>query len=112
MKKADVVEVRDAGPARATEDQGADAARMDRMADILRRYPGVGEAELADLLLFLKKGRHLEIGLVGARDGLGPQLDAVHRDHARHFRTSLLGNAVFLLLALGPVAALAWHFLA
>jgi hypothetical protein len=113
MKTARIVAVRDATPPPADRPaaiggETASTTRMDRMAELLRRYPDVDRDERAELLAFLRDGRHLEIGLVGARDGLAPQVARFRRDHRAELGATPLQLLGFLVLVLGPLGLLAW----
>ncbi|MGZ8282210.1 MAG: hypothetical protein ACXWUN_04565 [Allosphingosinicella sp.] len=110
MKNANVVEVRDLGPLTPLDSSSVehDPARIDRMSDLLRRYPHVGEAEKAELLLFLRRGPSYEVDLVGRREGIASRLMHFRRDHPEHFRLSGLQVAGFVALVLGPLMAFVW----
>lgn len=56
------------------------------VAKLLSRYPDVSNTEREEILTFMKKGRHLDVGLLTANDNLRPQFDAFMVDHKRHFR--------------------------
>ena len=110
MKTANVIEVRDLGPLTPLDqsDLDCDPARIERMADLLRRYPEIGEAEKAEILLFLKEGRQIEIGLVSTREGIASRLMKFRQDHRAHFRLSPLQILGFVAVIVGPLVGLAW----
>jgi len=85
-----------------------DPARVERMADLFRLYPDIGDAEKAELLLFLRRGRQIEIGMVSARDGIAERLSRFRHDHGEHFRLRPYQILGFILLVVGPLTALAW----
>ena len=111
MKTANVVQVRDKGPLVSTsapvpETDGV--KKIDRLADLFRRYPHVGEAERAELLDFLKNGRQLDIGLASAREGVAARMVQFRKDHRRDFRLKPHQMLGFAALILTPLALLAW----
>lgn len=59
--------------------------RRDDVAELLSRYPRVSGEEAEQILAFLRKGRHLDVGLLTANDLLRPKLDAFMGDHKSHF---------------------------
>jgi hypothetical protein len=84
------------------EDVRPELHSRDRVAELLGRYPHVSEQDRSDILAFMRKGRHLDIGLLTANDKLRPKLDAFMRDHRAHFRVKW-GEAA---LVIGGIAAL------
>ena len=60
-------------------------ARMARMEGLLRRYPGLTDDEMEELLHFIRKGPALELGLISGNDELKPQLDRFRADHQGAF---------------------------
>ena len=72
----------------------------DEVADLLFRYPHVSDSEAKLILGFLRKGRHLDVGMLTADAALKPHLDRFMADHARHFRLGLgEGTAVVAAIA-------------
>ena len=68
------------------------------MADI----PKFPTQDRKEILVFMKEGRHLDIGLLTADDNVRPQLDAFDTaDHKRHFKLNVLD----MLRALAVVGA-------
>jgi hypothetical protein len=98
------------GPQTSIDTTGLDfdEARVEHMAGLLRRYPGLAEADRAELLHFLRTGRQIEIGMVSARDGVSERLAAFRRDHRADFRLGLVQILGFVALIVGPLAVLAW----
>lgn len=80
-----------------------------RCEQLLLRYPDIDADETDEIVQFLKKGSHLEIGLLGARDGVRPQLEAFKRDHRKRFALGPREYALFLLMTLTPLAAICWY---
>jgi hypothetical protein len=74
----------------------------ERAAELLDRYPHVSPENRREILDFLKKGRHLDIGLLTSSDRLRPNLDAFMADHKAHFRLKWAEGAA----ATGAIAAL------
>jgi len=72
----------------------------DQAADLLYRYPHVSDEEAKLILTFLRKGRHLDVGILTADDELRPKLDSFMADHAKHFRVGFFeGSAVVAAIA-------------
>lgn len=74
------------------------AVRLDReqVADLLSRYPQVSGEEARQILNFLRRGRHLDVGLLTSSDRLRPNLDAFVKDHQAHFRVKWSEGAAVL----------------
>jgi hypothetical protein len=75
----------------------------DQVADLVRRYPNVSDKDRREILMFMKEGRHLDIGLLTANDNLRPRLDAFMADHRRHFRIGVLDVARVLAVIAAAV---------
>ena len=76
-------------------------------ADLINRYPDVSDAEAKQILDFLRKGRHVDVGILTADDALKSQLDSFMEDHSTHFRVGFLeGTAV--VAAIAAFLALCW----
>lgn len=71
------------------KDVRTEQSSRDRIASLLGRYPNVSDNGRAEILKFMKEGRHLDIGLLTANDNLRPGFDAFMADHRRHFRIGL-----------------------
>lgn len=59
----------------------------DAMSKLLRRYPNINDAELLELVEFLKKGHPDVIAMVTYGAGLEPRVIAVKKDHPEQFRS-------------------------
>jgi hypothetical protein len=72
----------------ATQSQEGRAvsAERQRASDLLGRYPRLTEAEVREIVTFLKTGRQLEIGLLTSDPALRPRLDAFMAEHKAEFR--------------------------
>ena len=77
------------------------ALRMSRqdIADLIQRYPNVSEEETAQIVTYLRKGRHLDVGMLTADERLKPQLDGFMADHGKHLRVGA-GEATVLIAAI------------
>lgn len=64
----------------------AQTLTREEAADLLLRYPHVSQAEAKRVVTFLRKGRHLDVGLLTADQKLKPNLDRFMHDHEKHFR--------------------------
>lgn len=78
---------------------------------LLRRYPETSEAETAEITRFLATGPHLDVGLIAGSDEFKEKVAAFRREHRRHFRLTPWEVLMFVLVALGPIAALAYRYL-
>jgi hypothetical protein len=107
MKNARVLEVRDLTPAPIDGD-GPDI--KDRIEALLLRYPEIDQAEEEEILRFLKKGSHLDVGLLCARDRVKPKVEAFRRAHAKRFALGLKDVLLFLAIAAAPILGMAWYF--
>lgn len=108
MKTANVINARTIEPRAEGLPESAEA-RMDRMEKLLRRHPQISEEECRELILFLTRGAHMEVGMVSGRDGLAPRLAAFRRLHARHFRPGVTAQILFAIAIVAPVLLLAWY---
>jgi hypothetical protein len=79
----------------------------EEVADLLSRYPHVSASEAKLILTFLRSGRHLDVGMLTADDGLKPQLDSFMADHARHFRVGF-GEGAAVVAGIAALLALCW----
>ena len=87
--------------ARARREQAC-ALRADRCqaAELVRRYPSVSDDEVELILHFLRRGRHLDVGMVTGDESLRPQLDLFMADHGKELRVSLVeGSAAVAAIA-------------
>jgi len=111
MKTAKVVSVQDRGSLDRSRNSGVAASRVARMSDLLRRYPAIDDKECGQLLGFLTGGDQDEVVQVTHLQGLEGQLKAFRKDHARQFRSDLLGWLPMLLFAGLPILGVAWRLL-
>ena len=79
----------------------------EQASDLLVRYPRVSEDEAKLILTFLRKGRHLDVGMLTADDSLKRQLDSFTADHAKQLRVSV-GEASAVVAAIAGFLALCW----
>jgi hypothetical protein len=79
----------------------------DEAADLLFRYPHVSEREARLILAFLRKARHLDVGMLTADEALRPHLDSFMADHSKHFRLGL-GEASAVVAAIAGFLATCW----
>jgi hypothetical protein len=68
----------------------------ERISELVRRYPQVTEEETAEILRFMRKGRHLDVGILTADQSLQPQIDAFMRDNKGHLGVKWSEIAVLL----------------
>jgi hypothetical protein len=81
------------------KDIGAPRLTREQAADLLCRYPNVSDAEAKLILTFLRKGRHLDVGMLTADTGLKPQLDRFMDDHSKQFRVGF-GEGTLVVAAI------------
>ena len=87
----------------------ASAASLSReaVAELLIRYPRVSGEEARLILTFLRKGRHLDVGMLTGDETLRPHLDRFTADHARHFRLGV-GEAATVVGAILAFLVICW----
>jgi len=92
-----------------TSDQEVREFQLTRQqaADLLYRYPNVSEAEAKLIIVFLRKGRHLDVGMLIADERLKLYLDRFMGDHARHFRIGL-GEAAAVIAMIAGFLVICW----
>jgi hypothetical protein len=88
-------------------DSSAPKLTRDQAADLLQRYPHVSDAEVKLILTFLRKGRHLDVGMITGDDALKPQLDRFMADHAKHFRLGFF-EGTRVVAAMAAFLGLCW----
>lgn len=81
------------------ENPGRSLLTRDGAADLLTRYPQVSDIEAKAILAFLRKGRHLDVGMLTADEQLKPYLDRFMEDHGKHLRVSV-GEATAVIVAI------------
>jgi hypothetical protein len=108
MKLANVVEVRDARAPVPIDPAFTDPSRRARAEQLLRKYPDTNESETAEIVSFLAKGKHLDVGLLAGDREFGPKIDALRRLHPRQFRAGIMETIWFLLLLILPLALVCW----
>ena len=74
---------------------------------LLSRYPGITEDESAEILTFLRTGRHLDVGLLTADERLKPNLDAFMADHKSHFQVKWT-EAALVIAGIAALIAILW----
>jgi len=89
------------------EEVRAIRADRERVADLLSRYPKVTGDESAEILTFLRTGRHLDVGLLTSNEKLKPRLDAFMEDHKHHFRVKW-GEATLVIAGIAALIAIFW----
>ena len=93
-------------PATNPAPSDASLSRED-VAELLIRYPRVSGDEARLILTFLRKGRHLDVGMLTGDDRLKPHLDRFTADHARHFRLGV-GEAATVVAAIAGFLVICW----
>lgn len=77
------------------------------MAELLSRYPRVSDQEAREIAIFLRKGRHLDVGMLTSNDRLRPKLDAFIEDHKTHFRVKW-GEGAAVVAGIGALILIFW----
>ena len=87
-----------------SSNQESAAVRLEphEVANLLARYPSVSGEEERQILTFLRRGRHLDVGLLTSNERLRPKLDAFVEDHKAYFKLKWIEGAA----AVGGIAAL------
>lgn len=84
-----------------------DPAERERIAKLLQRYPKIGEDEVTEVISFLRKGPHLDVGMLTGDERLKPKLDAFMADHRRHF-TLRAGEVAAVVAGIIGMLLLLW----
>ncbi len=111
MKMAKVVAVRDLPSSTEANPVRNQTSRRGAIETLLRLYPETSETENAEIVQFLAKGPHHDVGLISGNEELAPKIAALKQEHRLHFRLKLWEVFAFLLVSLGPVAFLAYRYL-
>jgi len=85
----------------------AQSLTRDEAAELLVRYPHVSDAEAKRILAFLRKGPHLDVGMLSADQKLKPNLDRFMDDHKKHFRLGV-GETTAVVSAIIGFLLLCW----
>lgn len=106
MKPAKVVEVRDVRASINLDPAYTDPERRSRAEELLRAYPETNEEETAEIVQFLARGMHLDVGLVTRQDEFKEKIASIRRDHRQAFRLGPLEVIIFYLVVLTPLSIL------
>jgi hypothetical protein len=79
----------------------------EQVADLLCRYPHVSDGEAKAILTFLRKGQHLDVGILTGDERLKPHLDSFVADHAKHFRLGF-GEGSAVVAAIAAFLGICW----
>ena len=109
MKIANIVSVQDRDSLAAAVPAGSPSKRLCRMADLLRAYPNIADAERLQLLEFLTKGVPEEIAQVTHMQGMERSFAAFRKAHPREFPQGLRGWLPMILFGAIIVLAVAWR---
>lgn len=109
MKIANVVSVQDRDSLAAPATAGPVSKRLGRMADLLRAYPDIADAERLQLLEFLTKGVPEEVAQVTHMQGIERSFAAFRKAHPREFPQGLRGWLPMILFGVVIVLAVAWR---
>ena len=109
MKIANVVSVQDRDSPAAPESTGRVSANLGRMADLLRAFPDISEAERAQLLAFLTKGVPEEVAQVTHMQGMEQRFAIFRKAHPRDFPQGLRSWLPMIVFGAIIVIAVAWR---
>ena len=109
MKIANVVSVEDRDNLAAPAPAASASKRVGRMADLLRAYPDIADAERLQLLEFLTEGVPEEIAQVTHMQGMERSFAAFRKAHPREFPQGLRGWLPMILFGIIIVLAVAWR---
>jgi hypothetical protein len=104
MKTANVLEVRDARATLLLDPAYTDPAKRARAEELLQRYPATTKDETGEIVDFLARGMHLDIGLVTAKQEFKEKAAAIRSAHPEAFRLGILRAILFVLIVLTPLA--------
>lgn len=88
-----------------------DPGRLAQVESLLKRYPDLVQNERQEILLFLRKGRLRDRGLLTANQSISDELEAFRNDHDRELSLSwgeFFVIALIIMLAVVAAASL-WH---
>jgi hypothetical protein len=106
VKNARVVEVRAVRIPANLDPAYTKPAQRERAEELLSAYPNTTVQETAEIVDFLARGMHLDVGLISARDEFKEKVEAIRAANPDAFRSSLLHLAMFVLIILAPLAFL------
>lgn len=98
-------------PTAAAAEARALRASRQHAADLLDRYPDISKKEVAEILDFLRTGRHLDVGLLTSDDRLRHKLDAFMTLHGKELRVGFTEAAAVVggIVAFLTLCWLAWE---
>lgn len=76
----------------------------EEVADLLCRYPHVSDGEAKLILRFLRKGRHLDVGILTGDEMLKPQLDRFMTDHKKQLGVGFFEGSAVVTAIVGFLA--------
>jgi hypothetical protein len=103
MKTANVVDVRPVRAPANLDPAYTQPARRERIDQLLQVYPETNAEETAEIVEFLRRGMHLDVGLIAARDEFRHKVAEIRAAHPEAFRASALHTLLFLLIILVPL---------
>ena len=106
MKDAKVREVRDVRASVKHDPAYTEVSRRLRIEELLRDYPDISEAQTEEIVTFLARGMHLDVGLVAANEQFKEKIATLRREHAEAFRLKPLEGIIFVIVVLTPLILL------
>ena len=110
MKTAKVVRVQGVRAKEHCDPWLTDRAQRARAEELLRLYPNTTEEETAEILIFLTKGRHFDVGMATGNEEFREKVEAFREAHKQHFRLPPAQVIGVLLLAVVLLGAVIWYF--
>ncbi len=110
MKSAKVVSVQDVRAKEICDPWLTDRAQRAAAEELLRTYPETTDEETAEILTFLTKGRHFDVGMVAGNEEFREKIEAIREAHKQHFRLRPAQLAGSILLMIALFGAFIWYF--
>lgn len=109
MKIANVVSVQDRDDLAAPASTGSASKRLGRMADLLRAFPAIADADRLELLEFLTKGPPDDIVQVSHMQGMERSVAAFRKAHPSDFPQGWRSWLPMIVFGAIIVIAVAWR---
>ncbi len=104
MKQAKVVEVRDLRASVTYDPVHTEPQRRARAEELLTAYPDVTSEEQSEIVDFLARGKHLDVGLVTGREEFKQKIEEIRSAHPAVFRMHPLQSIAVFCAVVMPAA--------
>lgn len=81
---------------------------LEQAAELVGRYPNLGESELTRLVHLYRQLSALDVALMISDEHLAPRLDRFVREHRSQLRTPFRQYAVLVAIAMMGIVLVAW----